>query len=100
MSDTTEVCANESLLRNAIIQKMVSGWNMAESFRLPETVPGSARIGKGASAFPVAVVGVNCSHATLPLVASTQESTPSVATPLEEWPRGDCQCFTPVGTTD
>ena len=34
------VCANELLLRNAIIQKMVAWWNMEESFRLPESAPG------------------------------------------------------------
>ena len=56
MSDTTEVCANELLLRNTIIQKMVMGWNMAESFRLPETVPGSERIGRDPVATPTEVV--------------------------------------------
>ena len=45
------VCANELLFRNTIIRKVVQGWNMVESFRLPETVPGSGRVGKDASAF-------------------------------------------------
>ena len=78
------VCGDEILRRNAIIQKVASWWNMVGSFRLHETVPGSKRIGKDPSTFPPAVVGLNCSHATLPIVASTQEHTPSVATPLEE----------------
>ena len=50
------VCADELLLRNAIIQKMVSWQNTAESFRLPETAQGSGRIGKDPSAFPAAAV--------------------------------------------
>ena len=53
------VCANELRLRNAIIQKMASWWNMVESFRLPETVPGSERIWKDPSNFSAAVVGSN-----------------------------------------
>ena len=40
------VCANELLLRNTIIQKMVGGWCMVDSFMLHETVPGSERIGR------------------------------------------------------
>ena len=50
------VCANELLLRNTIIQKVVQGWNMVESFRLPETVPGSGRIGKDACASQLSAV--------------------------------------------
>ena len=53
------VCANELLLRNAIIQKMASWWNMADSFRLHETVPGSERIGEDPSTFPAAAVELN-----------------------------------------
>ena len=52
MNGTAAVCANELLLRDAIIQKAIRGWNMAESFRLPETVSVSGRIGKDASAPP------------------------------------------------
>ena len=44
--------ANELLLRNAIIQKMVSGWTMVDSFHLPETVPGAERIGKPPTTIP------------------------------------------------
>ena len=40
------VCATELLLRNTIIQKVVSGWELAASFHLPLTVPGGIRIGK------------------------------------------------------
>ena len=40
------VCASELLLRNTIIRKMAGGWNMAESFHLPESVTSSVRIGK------------------------------------------------------
>ena len=40
------VCATELLLRNTIIQKVVEGWTLAPSFRIPETVPIDRRIGK------------------------------------------------------
>ena len=56
MSDTTGVCANELLLRNAIIQKMVLWWNVVESFRLPETALGSERIGRETAASPPEVI--------------------------------------------
>ena len=62
---------------------MVSWWDMVDSFRLPETVPGSGRIGKGPSTFPVDVVELNGSPSTLSVVTSTQEPAPAAATPLE-----------------
>ena len=42
------VRATELLLRNTIIQKVVDGWALAPSFRIPETVPSDSRIGKAA----------------------------------------------------
>ena len=42
------VCATELLLRNAIIQKFVSGWDLTPSFHLPETATDHHRIGKEA----------------------------------------------------
>ena len=51
------VCAGELLLRDAIIQKMVSGWSMAGSFRFHETQHGYGRIGNDPIAFAAAVVG-------------------------------------------
>ena len=78
------MCANELLLRNAIIQKMVSGRNVVDSFRLPETVPRSGRIGEDPSTFPAAAVDLNSPQVLLPIVASAQESAPSAATPLDD----------------
>ena len=46
------VCASELLIRNAIIQKMVSGLAMVGSFHLPDTVPGTERIGKAQTKAP------------------------------------------------
>ena len=46
------VCANELLLRNTIIQRMVGGWGMAPAFHLPTTVEGHVRIGKPAIVDP------------------------------------------------
>ena len=60
------VCANELLLRNTIIQKVVQRWNMVESFRLPETVPGAGRIGKDASASQLPVSVPLCSPTIVP----------------------------------
>ena len=40
------VCSKELLLRNTIIQKVVSGWEMAPSFHLPMSVPSDHRIGR------------------------------------------------------
>ena len=57
---------------------------MVDSFRLPETAPGSERIGEGPSAFPAAVVGPIFSQVTLPIVANTQDSTTLVPTPVDE----------------
>ena len=78
------VCASELLIRNAIIQKMVSGRNVVDSFRLPETVPRSGRIGEDPSTFPAAAVDLNSPQVLLPIVASAQESAPSAATPLDD----------------
>ena len=69
------VCASEFLLRNAVIQKMVSRWNTVESFRLPETVPGSGRIGKDPSTSPTSAVELKCSQGTLPVESTAQLST-------------------------
>ena len=41
------VCARELHLRNTSIRKMVGGWNMVDSFHLPESVTNATRIGKG-----------------------------------------------------
>ena len=75
------VCANELLLRGAIIQRMASCRNMAHSFRLPETAPVSERIGGEPSTSPSAVVGPISPHVALPIVANTQDSTTWVPTP-------------------
>ena len=40
------VCATEVLLRNNIIQKDVSGWELAPSFHLPHTGPSDLWIGE------------------------------------------------------
>ena len=74
MSGTAEVCANE-LLRNTIIQKMASWWNVAESFRLPETAAGPGRVGKDPTVLPTKLVGAKCSQGTLPIASTSQEST-------------------------
>ena len=39
-------CANELLLRNTVIRRMRSGWNVAPAFRLPEMVVDTTRIGR------------------------------------------------------
>ena len=41
------VCAGELLIRIAVIQKVVSGWTMVDSFRFPGTVGGAESIGGG-----------------------------------------------------
>ena len=46
------VCATELLLGNTIIQKFVSGWDLAPSFHLPETVHNDQRIGKETPVVP------------------------------------------------
>ena len=91
------VCANELLLRNAIIQKTASWWNMAESFRLPETAPGSERIGKDPSAFQATVVEPGCPHVMLPFVTNTQDSTTLVPTPVDEVVDDTLNCSLPAG---
>ena len=78
------MCANELLHRTALIQKMVPGWDTADSFRLHETVPVSGRIGKDPSTIPAAAAELNSSQAILPTLASTQDSAPSASAPLEE----------------
>ena len=80
--DRRSVCANELPLRNAIIQKMVSGRNMAESPRLPETVPGSERIGDEPTDRPTKVVGLKCPPGTLPIESTARESTTSAPNTL------------------
>ena len=76
------VCANELLLRNAIIRKMASGWIMAESFHLPETVPVSARIGKDKRVRPAAAIGPIAPPETQPIAANSLDSTSMEATPV------------------
>ena len=39
-------CANELLLRNAIVQRMRAGWKVAPAFHLPLTIAGTPRIGR------------------------------------------------------
>ena len=78
------VCANELLLRNAIIQKMASWWNMVESFRLPGTAPAPERIGEDPSAPQATAVDPGCSQVMLPFVTNTQDSTTLVPTPADE----------------
>ena len=78
------VCANELHIRNAIIRKMASGWVVVDSFRLPETVPGSERIVKDPGAPPATAVEQSCSHVAFLFVASTQDSTTLVPTPADE----------------
>lgn len=46
------VCATGLLLGSTVIQKFASGWDLATSFHLPETVQNDQRIGKGAPAVP------------------------------------------------
>ena len=100
------VCANELLIRNAIIQKMASGWTMVESFHLPDTVPGAERIGKPkdmtptvvaplegtqsdapagvgplADDTPVVVVELQNTQVTVPKVLTSQETSPVAETP-------------------
>ena len=75
------VCANELLIRNTIIQKMVAGWTMVDSFRLPETVAGAERIGKEPNNASTDVVELMSSPPVLPLATGTHESTQAVATP-------------------
>ena len=75
------VCANELLLRNTIIQKVISGWTMVDSFCLPETVAGDDRIGK----FPVASTPevAPTPSGSLPST-QTQESSRIEDTPLQD----------------
>lgn len=40
------VCASELLLRNAIVQKMASGWAWAPAYHIPTTASGQIRIGE------------------------------------------------------
>ena len=39
-------CANELLLRNTIVQRMRTGWEVAPAFHLPLTIAGTPRIGR------------------------------------------------------
>ena len=79
-----EVCAAELLLRNTIIQKFVSGWGLAPSFHLPETVTGHHRIGKEAPLRPPNqtedLPGPTPVDDTV-LAGAEQETPPPVATP-------------------
>ena len=78
------MCANELLIRDAIIQPMVSGRNMADSCRLPDAVPVSGSIGDYPSASPATAVDPIISLETLSIVANTQDSTKIVPTPVGE----------------
>ena len=60
------VCANELLIRNTIIQNMVSGWKMVDSFHLPDTVPGAERIGKAQTKTPTEVLSPESSLPGVP----------------------------------
>ena len=66
------VCANELLLRNATIQKVISGWAIVDSFCLAETVAGSDRIGKDPKT-PTPELAPTPSG--LPPITQTQESS-------------------------
>ena len=66
--------ANELLLRKEIIQKMVSGWNTADSFRLPESPHWSERIGKEPAERSTNVVELEYSPETQ-LVENTSQET-------------------------
>ena len=41
-------CANELLLRTAIVQRMRGGWAVAPAFQLPITISDTTRIGRSA----------------------------------------------------
>ena len=57
---------------------------MVDSFHLPETAPGSERIGKDPSVSPATGVEPSISQVTIPLVVSTHDSTLLVPTPADE----------------
>ena len=76
------VCASELLLRNAVIQKMVSGRNMVESFHLPESVTGAERIG-GSGTPPANIAELSRPQVESPLVPRTQDLSAPVHTPTE-----------------
>ena len=78
------VCANELLLRNTIIQKVISGWAMAGSLCLPETVAGSDRIGREPKAPTIQTPDLEDTPSGLPLISDKQEPTQVVVTPAEE----------------
>ena len=76
------VRANELLHRNTIIQKMVGAWAAVDSFCLPETVPGSGRIGKGPEGAPADVVDLMSSPPVLPPATGTLESSLAAESPV------------------
>ena len=91
------VCASELLLRNTIVNKIVSGWTMAPSFHLPHTVLDAGSIGKvsidtnepplpgTAQALPVgSEVSQKGDDKELPLPPATQDAREG--TPLGEQP--------------
>ena len=78
------VCANELLLRNTIIQKVISGWKMVDSFCLPEPVAGSDRIGEEPLASATQTADLDDAPSGLSLSSNKQDSTPVVETPAEE----------------
>ena len=100
------VCAGELLLRNTIIQKMVSAWAMVGAFHLPDTLPGTDRIGKAqtktptvenslggtqpgvparegpsTAVTPALEVELDNTQSTAPTVLNSQEPTPKAVIP-------------------
>ena len=79
------VRADELLLRNTIIQNVISGWAMAGSFFFsPETVAVPDRIGKEPKAPARQTPDLDDTPSGLHLISNTQESTQAVGTPAEE----------------
>ena len=79
-------CANELLIRNAIAQRMRSGWEIAPAFHLPLTAPGATRIGREPLDNTTADKReANSDHLTQPLAPNDTQATelpPAGNTPI------------------
>ena len=94
------MCSNELLLRNTIIQKVISGRAMVDSFCLPETVAGSDRIGDDPKILiPMTPELVNTPSGSPP-INQTQESPGVRDTPVDDATLADtCPDALPMETS-
>ena len=94
------MCAYEWLLRIAIIQKMASGWDMAVSFCIPESIDKAERIGKGPAKLP----GSLNEHEPAPATQVTSDPLRVAALAqhrdLDDAQDGIAEDFVLVGKTD